>query len=172
MAMSQLDSFFFKFKQLLHSGRNAQLEVKSEAGKATIKLTTEVEVPVPPKPSRNGPSRQRRRERRAAARADAEQVVPAEEVVAAERVVAAQQEDVLEVEETMETTAEQLPGANNFKDAVEATDLDAVKAIEPKDEIVNEKMSDEKSEQFAYSVSVIPVQRIYASDSSIEKVVF
>ena len=40
-----------------------------------------------------------------------------------------------------------------------------------KDEIVNESISDEKSEQLAYSVSVIPVQRVNASDSTIEKVV-
>ena len=60
---------------------------------------------------------------------------------------------------------------NNFTDGVEATDLEAVKAVEPKDEILNEKMSDEKSEQLAHSVSVIPVRRIDASDSTIEKVV-
>ena len=35
---------------------------------------------------------------------------------------------------------------------------------------MNEKMADEKSEQLAYSVSVIPVRRINASDSTIEKV--
>ena len=63
--------------------------------------------------------------------------------MAAEQVVAAQEEDDLEVEETLETTEEQLREANNFIDAVEATDLEAVKAIEPKDEILNEKMSDE-----------------------------
>ena len=52
-----------------------------------------------------------------------------------------------------------MPELNNFIDAVEATDLEAVKAIEPKDEILNEKMSDENREQLAYSLSVIPVQR-------------
>ena len=50
-----------------------------------------------------------------------------------------------------------MPEANNCINAVEATDLEAVKAIEPRDEILNEKMSDEKSEQLAYSVSVLPV---------------
>ena len=41
MAMSQLDGFLCKFNELLHSGKNAQLEVISKAGKAEIKLTTE-----------------------------------------------------------------------------------------------------------------------------------
>ena len=66
------DSFFCKFKNLLHSGKNAQLEIKSEAGKAFVKLTAEVEATSPPGVRfRNGPARQRRREKRAADRADA-----------------------------------------------------------------------------------------------------
>ena len=84
MAMSHLDSFIWKFKQLLHSRMNAKLEIKSEAEKAIVNLTADVE-PMP-RQSRNGPARQRRREKRAAAR-----VAQAEEAEAAlaveERVV-------------------------------------------------------------------------------------
>ena len=48
MVMSEIDSFFWKFKKLLHSGKNAQLEIKAEAGKALVKLTAEVDV-LPPR---------------------------------------------------------------------------------------------------------------------------
>ena len=149
MAMSQLDSFIWKFKQLLHSGMNAQLELKSEAGKAIVKLTAEIENI--PKQSRNGPAQQRRRERRAAARA----------AVAAEQAAAGQQPEHSEAEEE----------GRRSRDDVEEPDLGAVKASEPKDEIVNEKLSDEKSEQIAHSVSIIPVRRVNAEDATIEKVV-
>ena len=71
--MSEIDSFIWKFKKLLHSGKNAHLDIKSETGKAIVKLTAEVDV-LPQHQhqhrvqSRNGPSQQRRREKRAAAR--------------------------------------------------------------------------------------------------------
>ena len=69
MAMPEIDSFIWKFKKLLHSGMNAKLEIKSEAGKAVVTLTAEVDVhPQHRVQSRNGPSRQRRREKRAAER--------------------------------------------------------------------------------------------------------
>ena len=74
MARAEIDSFILKFKNLLLSGRNATLLIKSNAGKAEVSLNVELgEVPPPPdqqhcRKSRNGPSRQRRRLRRAAAR--------------------------------------------------------------------------------------------------------
>ena len=76
--MSDIDSFIWKFRTLIHSGKNAQLDVKYEAGKATIKLTAEVEILPSDPPHRyrhGGPAQQRRPERRAAARAavDAEE---------------------------------------------------------------------------------------------------
>ena len=149
MAMSQLDSFIWKFKQLLHSGMNAKLEIKSEAGKAIVNLTAEVETM--PRQSRNGPARQRRRKRRAAARAAA----------AAEQVVADQHSEHSEEEEE----------GRNSTDDVEEPDLGAGQASEPKDEIIDENISDEKSEQIASSVSIIPVRRVNAEDATIEKVV-
>ena len=71
MAHSEIDSFVMKFKQIMHSGKKVDLNIKSEAGKAVINLTVEVDVPLQPQRSaqpRNGPARQRRREKRAAAR--------------------------------------------------------------------------------------------------------
>ena len=43
MAMVEMDSFFFKFKNLLSSGKSANLTLRADAGKATITLTVEVE---------------------------------------------------------------------------------------------------------------------------------
>ena len=93
MAMPEIDSFIGKFKNLLHLGINAHLEIKSEAGKAIVKLTAEVHVcPKHPAQSRHGPSRQRRCEKHAA-----------EREAAAE---AAQENSV--VEETLETISEEV----------------------------------------------------------------
>ena len=73
MGMSEIDSFVLKFKQLLHSGKKAHLDIKSVTGKATIHLTVEVDVSNqhPRVQPRNGPARERRREKRAAAREEA-----------------------------------------------------------------------------------------------------
>ena len=72
--MSEMDSFFFKFKNLLSSGKSANLTLRADAGKETITLTVEVEVSQNVNQkylTRNSPSRQRHRERRAKARHDA-----------------------------------------------------------------------------------------------------
>ena len=71
MAVSEIDSFYFKLKNLLISGQSANLTLPSEAGKASLSLNVEVELPRHVQSSqhaRSSPSRQRRRERRAAAR--------------------------------------------------------------------------------------------------------
>jgi hypothetical protein len=73
MALSEIDSFVLKFKNLLHSEKDAKLSFKSEAGKVEVVLSVELGhvqfAPIPPQRyPRNSPSRQRRRERRAAAR--------------------------------------------------------------------------------------------------------
>ena len=64
--MPAIDSFIWKVKQLLHSGMNAHLDIRSEAGKAIVTLTAEVDVHPHRVHSRNRPSLQRRREKRAA----------------------------------------------------------------------------------------------------------
>ena len=74
MDQAEIDSFILKFKNLLLSGRNATLLIKSNAGNAEVSLSVELGE-IPPQPdqlhrhrSRDGPSQQRRRLRRAAAR--------------------------------------------------------------------------------------------------------
>ena len=106
MAMSEIDNFIWKFKNLLHAGKKANLSINSEAGKALVTLTVEVNVPpFPSKSSRNGPSRQRRRIRRAAERAAA--------VIAAVEDAADQQSKVAEevtdnVSNNLNATAEEV----------------------------------------------------------------
>ena len=73
MALSEIDSFVFKFKNLLHLEKDATLTMKSEAGRAVVTLSVELgHVPSAPlhfmRNPRNSPSRQRRRDKRAAAR--------------------------------------------------------------------------------------------------------
>ena len=118
MVISELDSFIWKFRKLLHSGKNAELVIKSEAGKAIVKLSAEVEIP-PEKPhvqsSRNGPARQRRCERGAAERAAA----AAEDVVATEATAekASKERDLKVSDYETET--------HHLKDTVEVTELEA-----------------------------------------------
>ena len=71
---SEIESFISKFKMVDNAGINASLMIKTEAGKATVTLTAEVDV-APTFSSllpRGGPAQQRRRLRRAADRAFAE----------------------------------------------------------------------------------------------------
>ena len=94
MAKAEIDSFILKFKNLLLSGRNATLVLKSNAGNAEVSLNVDLGQFTPPPTqhvqhrSRDGPSRQRRRLRRAQARA-----TEAEEVSDAQVETAAQAED-------------------------------------------------------------------------------
>ena len=67
MALLEIDSFVLKFKNLLLAGVNANLTINSQAGKAILTLTAEVDVP-PLHPRHVGAARLRRRERRAAER--------------------------------------------------------------------------------------------------------
>ena len=76
MAVQDLDSFYFKFKNLMFAEKDATLTVKSEAGRVQVSLSVDlghvlsVEPPhLPHLHCRNGPSRQRRRKRRAEERA-------------------------------------------------------------------------------------------------------
>ena len=72
MEVTELDTFFQKFKQLWHSGHSAHLDVDTHAGHAWVGLRVRLgQAPGPlqhqlPKTrTRDGPSRQRRRARRA-----------------------------------------------------------------------------------------------------------
>ena len=68
MAHNELDSFFFKFKNLWQAGWDAKLSLKSTGGKTEVHLSVELGHAHVLRKSRSSPSRQRRRERRAAAR--------------------------------------------------------------------------------------------------------
>ena len=73
MAHSELDSFFFKFKNLRYAEKDVTLTFKSEAGRALVTLSLDLGHvhsghAQPPGGHRNGPARQRRRDKRAADR--------------------------------------------------------------------------------------------------------
>ena len=70
MAFPEIDSFVLKYKNLLLAGIDANLTIISQAGKAVLTLTAEVDVSHP-HPRHVGAARVRRRERRAAERAAA-----------------------------------------------------------------------------------------------------
>ena len=76
MACYEIDSFILKFKTLLLAGKNANLEIKSDAGKVVMNLSVEVDVSPNPHLHHHhrhvGPARQRRRARREAERAAAD----------------------------------------------------------------------------------------------------
>ena len=76
MAVQDLDSFYFKFKNLLFAGKDATLTLKSEAGRLQVSLSADLGHVLPAEPlhlphhhCRSGPSRLRRRARRAEERA-------------------------------------------------------------------------------------------------------
>ena len=88
MANQEINSFILKFKNLWRAGKNANLTIKSLAGKAHVSLNVELDDNPADldqhqhgklrNGSRNGPARQRRRLRRAAA-CQAEKATEAEE---------------------------------------------------------------------------------------------
>ena len=74
MTLSEIDSFYFKFKNLLVAEKDATLTLKSESGRTQVTLSVDLDHLLSPEQhgvhhhARNGLSRQRRRERRAEAR--------------------------------------------------------------------------------------------------------
>ena len=68
MAVQDLDSFYFKFKNLLFADKDATLTLKAEAGRVQVSLSADLGHVLPAEPPhlphlhcRNGPARQRRR---------------------------------------------------------------------------------------------------------------
>ena len=111
MAKAEIYSFILKFKNLLISGRNATLVIKSNAGKAEVSLNVELGQVLPPHVqhqhhrSRDGPSRQRRKLRRAEARAAASKPEEALVIIDDEAQPAAEASRVIEKENDFVQTA-------------------------------------------------------------------
>ena len=180
MAMSEIDSFIFKFKNLLITGKSATLTIKAEAGKATVNLAAEVDVPpfgFARQPARNGPARQRRRERRAADRESAERAVheaSAEETPEEGTEVAA---NVIAEEAPLPTTKN--VSNRNAASAAETQENKALQAfiIEPLDEIENVVKATEnktkvcEAKDLANVLSIIPVKNLKFSDEFLQKAI-
>ena len=162
MAHSELENFIVKFKGLLRSEKNANLNLKSEDGKLFITLSVEEKLNQHP-PVRVGPSRQRRKERRAAARAEA--LAPAEEAV----------KDVSE-NEILNATKETGNTADPVATTEEVLATAATKAVfvQPQDEIENistGKSDPKESVEFCSNISVIPIRHVNPGDDAIKNTI-
>jgi ferredoxin-like protein FixX len=120
MVQWELDSFYFKFKNLLRAEKDATLTFKSEAGRAFVTLSLDLghvlseQDQLPPSGHRNGPARQRRREKRAAARI---------ENLSAENVEVKDKESAEEVEEDPSNNNSTAEEAKRVESAVKANEL-------------------------------------------------
>ena len=134
MVPSEIDNFFAKFKNLLHSGSDATLTVKSKAGKASVTLHLDLGYVLhppaadPPQRRREGPARQRRRLRRAAARDAAAETAKVSETIYP-----------VSEDKTVEKSADDL-------EAVEEVFIDNTEAVETEqtDELCDEFCSDKE----------------------------
>ena len=144
MAPSELDSFYFKFKNLLFAEKNASLTIKSEAGRAQATLCVDLGHVLPePGPhlphgdARNNTSRSRRRERRAEAR-----LLAAEEAGTVDKSTAT---DKAEVAISGENTFEEEDGDTTENVAPRKVDSKAVERLAAKAEETDAK-SDKSAE--------------------------
>ena len=120
MVLPEIDSFVFKFKNLLHLEKDATLTLKSEAGKASVTLSVELVHVLSDsllRNPRNGPARQRRGERRAAARV-AEKESSKQEVV--------KKVDTVEKDTLTEEVEDQTTTANVHETEKESNDAEKV----------------------------------------------
>ena len=120
----EIDSSVVKFKNLWKAGRNANLTLKVNAGKAEINLCVKdidelPHIPFPyPRQSRNGPAQQRRREKRALARQQAEEA-SGETNVVDEVAVEASAKNVTAVDSSKSVVTEDQSSSNPNKSSEE-----------------------------------------------------
>ena len=114
----EVESFIVKFRNLWKAGRNVNLIIEANAGKAAVSLrVADLEGPpqvpgqffCPPRRSRNGPAQQRRREKRAAARNATEEAATIEAEKATNVVIDKDAVKATESIVTIETNAEEAP---------------------------------------------------------------
>ena len=160
MVQWELDSFYFKFKNLLSLEKDATLTLKSEAGRASVTLSFDLghvfsgDDQLPPSGPRNGPSRQRRREKRAAARNEklSAENVGTKDVESAEEVEEVPSIDDNAAEEAKQIAAavkvvkvvEQEAAAEKAKSNDETVD-EAVRACDPVEKTEAKKFTAEKA---------------------------
>ena len=157
MALSELDSFYFKFKNLLFAEKNATLTLKSEAGRAQVTLYVDLghvlSGPGPhlPHDARNGTSRSRRREQRAEARqlaaAEADQVDKSTDTNVTEEVICA--EKTFEAEEVTDATVTVAP-TKLSNTVTENCDIDEVNDELCSDEQYGRRVDDSGEEFLDY----------------------
>ena len=115
MTVSDLDTFYFKFKNLILAEKDATLTLISEAGRTKVNLSVDLghlnpeAVPQQPHHGRNSPARKRRRERRVAARCQAEAVEASKSAEKAEASSANALDETEKVVENETTVIEEVP---------------------------------------------------------------
>ena len=142
MTLFEIDSFVFKFKNLLHCKKNASLAIKAEDGRVHIDLSVELEpidvsATVPGFrhfKTRNSPSMQRWRAKRAAARLSEEEESGKE--------VSAEGSASTKNSEVVDATEEVVSRANKETIVVDTVTLDEVCT----DKVYNEEI--DKKEEF------------------------
>jgi hypothetical protein len=162
MVVSDLDSFYFKFKNLLHAEKDAILTVKSEAGRVHVSLSADqghVLSAHPPRHHypRSGPSQQRRRARRAEARAEsAGKAVDTSEKVVKQAGVSSADEKPSAVKAAEIETAEKAVDESRSKEATESVALD----LEIFDDAMI-KTIQKRPKLKSFSVEIIPDDTIF-----------
>ena len=111
MTVSEIDTFYFKFKNLLLAEKNATLTLRSEDGRAQVTLSVDLGHLLPgavpqhqqPHQCRNSPARIRRRERRAEARRNAEAEEALETSKEMKKSMATQTTEIVDIGNNQET---------------------------------------------------------------------
>ena len=147
MTVSELDTFYFKFKNLLLAEKDATLTIKSEEGRAQVTLFVDLGHLLPragqqqqPRQGRNGPARMRRRERRAEAR----RIAAVEEVSeTTEKVV---ESTATQTTELVEFCEEQLVGKDN------TAELKVTEEVADEEYDEHSKVIDESTDTISYEI--------------------
>ena len=173
MALTELNSFIFKFNQLWHSGISAHLDIDTHAGEAWVGLRVHLGHAPPQEAfysqsnfprSRDGPSRQRRRARRAEKRDEVHVEKP---VTEAEEAVAPMDDKTQNVEEEVAEKATVEEQINVSDEQIgDSTEVAAVEAEEDTVEDVEAEV-ETTEEQVENTVSVVKdakkVETVYAT---------
>jgi hypothetical protein len=166
MVVSDLDSFYFKFKNLLHAEKDAILTVKSEAGRVHVSLSADLGHVLSAHPPRHhyprsGPSQQRRRARRAEARAEsAGKAVDTSEKDVKQAGVSSADENPSAVRAAEIETAEKAVEESRGREATENVALD----LEIVDELCNDEDYSEKTKAKEFQKTYCSVE-IYPDDT-------
>jgi ATP-dependent exoDNAse (exonuclease V) beta subunit len=163
MALSEVDSFFFKYKNLLIAGKKCNPDNASRSWESLAVEVDDLRQVSPNNQGRDGSSRQRRREKRTTARC--------REVAEVAEHEAALQEENNSADKETEVVSDH-ESSSQVTNAEEAPSDEAVKAVlhEPLDEIENAVIAKD-TKDFTNVLSVIPFKNFNSSDDVLKKAI-